>query len=180
MLIFISGGVRSGKSSFAERLAIQYAERFRAELHYIAAGQASDQEMKERIAKHQEDRHRSGKRWKTWERPIDLAGISKNFMKSDCVLLDCVTTLLNNEVFHGGKVTMQAPASILAGIAQILAQCRVLIVVSNEVLNEPVPEESFIKQYMKMLGMIHQELARMSDQAYLVENGLPLQMKGAN
>ena len=182
-LIFISGGVRSGKSSFAEKLAADMARQTAGNLHYIAAGQASDTEMKERIVRHQKDRLASGLRWKTWEQPTDIMALSEAFGRHDIVLLDCLTTLLNNEFFAvDGQWKMasfqeQVMCSIMKGIEQITRCCQALIVVSNEVLYESIGENELVFTYSKMLGQLHQHAVANAKQAYLVEAGIPILMK---
>lgn len=183
-LIFISGGVRSGKSSFAERLAANIANQKKGSLHYIAAGQSSDPEMKERIARHQKDRSRSGLNWQTWEQPKDLKRLSNAFSSNDVVLLDCVTTLLNNEFFTADRewehpvYQRKVKESIFQGIQLISETCHTLIVVSNEVLNEPIGKNALVFVYTRILGELHQLLVAEAKQAYLVEAGIPMQMKG--
>lgn len=183
-LIFISGGVRSGKSSFAERLAANISNQKKGSLHYIAAGQSSDPEMEERIARHQKDRSRSGLNWQTWEQPKDLKRLSNAFSSNDVVLLDCVTTLLNNEFFAVDRewehpfYQNKVKESIFQGIQMISETCHTLIVVSNEVLNEPIGENALVFAYTRILGELHQLLVAEAKQAYLVEAGIPMQMKG--
>ncbi|WP_313804358.1 bifunctional adenosylcobinamide kinase/adenosylcobinamide-phosphate guanylyltransferase [Cytobacillus sp.] len=183
-LIFISGGVRSGKSSFAERLAANIANQKKGSLHYIAAGQSSDPEMEERIARHQKDRSRSGLNWQTWEQPKDLKRLSNAFSSNDVVLLDCVTTLLNNEFFTADRewehpvYQSKVKESIFQGIQLISETCHTLIVVSNEVLNEPIGKNALVFVYTRILGELHQLLVAEAKQAYLVEAGIPMQMKG--
>lgn len=183
-LIFISGGVRSGKSSFAERLAANIANQKKGSLHYIAAGQSSDPEMEERIARHQKDRSRSGLNWQTWEQPKDLKRLSNAFSSNDVVLLDCVTTLLNNEFFTADRewehpvYQSKVKESIFQGIQLISETCHTLIVVSNEVLNEPIGKNALVFVYTRILGELHQLLVAEAKQAYLVEAGILMQMKG--
>lgn len=183
-LVFISGGVRSGKSSFAEKLATDEAAETGGQLHYIAAGQASDQEMEQRIRRHQEDRLNSGLNWKTWEQPVRLKALSDVFIDTDIVLLDCLTTLLNNEFFSVEEqwvnpdfqsLVMQ---SILEGITLISQKCHRLIIVSNEVLYESLGDNELVIIYGRMLGKLHQQIVTKANEAYLVEAGIPLLMKG--
>lgn len=184
-VIFISGGVRSGKSSFAENLAAEAAKTTNGQLHYIAAGQSTDPEMAERIARHQRDRLQSGLDWKTWEQPVELGEMADLFTKKDIVLLDCLTTLLNNEIFQQDdewkKPDFQRKVmeSILAGIEGIAQSCQLFIIVSNEVLNEMQGDNTLVKIYGKMLGYLHQQIVAIAKQAYLVEAGIPLLMKGS-
>src|SRR4051812_9610181 len=97
--IFITGGVRSGKSSFAERKAVEVASKTGGHLNYLATGVPTDPEMKERIAKHQLDRSSVNHHWKTYEQSVQIGQMADGFNAEDVVLLDCVTTLLNNELF---------------------------------------------------------------------------------
>ncbi|EWG09495.1 bifunctional adenosylcobinamide kinase/adenosylcobinamide-phosphate guanylyltransferase [Cytobacillus firmus] len=183
-LIFITGGVRSGKSSFAERTAAALAEKTDGKLHYIAAGKAYDSEMEARIQRHQDDREKSGLGWTTWEKPSVLEEISGNFNHQDIILLDCLTTLLNNELFRAEdgwrnrEFEDKLSSDILRAINEIRQKCRSLIVVSNEVLNEPIGENELVFTYAKILGMLHREIVKMADKALLVEAGIPIQMKG--
>ena len=183
-IIFICGGVRSGKSSFAEKIAAEDAAKINGQLHYLAAGRNSDAEMTERIARHQKDREQSGLAWKTWEQPVDLIALTGVFSKKDVVLLDCLTTLLNNEFFSVDEqwqnVDFQKKVmkSILAGIEQISAQCYQLIIVSNEVLHEAQGDNELVFIYGKILGQLHQQVVAKAHHAYLVEAGIPLLMKG--
>lgn len=184
-IVFISGGVRSGKSSFAEKLAAESARKINGHLHYIAAGQNSDAEMAERIIRHQKDRQKSGLAWKTWEHPLELAKIAAVFSKKDIVLLDCLTTLLNNEFFKQEEQWMNSDfqrsvkQSILEGIELISQQCNQFIIVSNEVLNEVQGKNELVFVYGKMLGELHQEIVAKASWAFLVEASIPLLMKGA-
>lgn len=183
-LIFISGGVRSGKSRFAEILAGKWKEQISGQLHYVAAGQPSDQEMKERIMRHKQDREYSGFHWRTWEIPRNLSPLSSVLSKDDIVLLDCLTTLLNNEFFHDEGCWKDKDFSetiyykILGEIKQVVKQARATIVVSNEVLWEPMADQGLVFSYSKVLGLLHQSLVKECDYAYLVEAGIPILMKG--
>ncbi|MBN8203809.1 bifunctional adenosylcobinamide kinase/adenosylcobinamide-phosphate guanylyltransferase [Bacillus sp. NTK034] len=183
-LIFISGGVRSGKSSFAERTAAGLAMKSEGKLHYIAAGKAYDPEMEARIQRHQDDREKSGLSWTTWEKPSALEEISGNFNNQDIVLFDCLTTLLNNELFRAEddwrnrEFQESLSFDILRAITEIRKNCRYLIVVSNEVLNEPIGKNELVITYSKILGTLHRNIVGMADEAYLVEAGIPIQMKG--
>lgn len=182
-LIFITGGVRSGKSSIAEKIAIKLADKINGNLHYVATGVASDSEMKERIFRHQEDRTKSGFSWKMWEEPFRIGKLSKRFTKKDIILLDCVTTLLNNEFFeHEENLDefrlCEMKERILSGIMKVKNSCHTLIVVSNEILFDPLFSD-FVIAYKKILGELHQRIVQEADQAFVVEVGVPVIMKGA-
>ncbi|WP_079508838.1 bifunctional adenosylcobinamide kinase/adenosylcobinamide-phosphate guanylyltransferase [Mesobacillus jeotgali] len=183
-LIFISGGVRSGKSRFAEILAGKWEAKYSGQLHYVAAGQPSDQEMKERILRHQQDREFSGLHWRTWEIPRNLSSLSMVLTKNDIVLLDCLTTLLNNEFFYkdgqwkNDNFPKMIAIKIINELKQVAEQARAFIIVSNEVLGEAVTDDRLVFTYAKVLGQLHQAIVKEADYAYLVEAGVPIMMKG--
>jgi adenosylcobinamide kinase/adenosylcobinamide-phosphate guanylyltransferase len=184
-LIFITGGVRSGKSSFAEMLALKIACEEGGQLHYIATGVPSDLEMKQRIKKHQHDREAAKYRWITVEQSTDIGSIADHFHNQDILLLDCVTTLLNNELFSSNhtwdpSLMGSIGQKIITGIMKIKNRVKTMIVVSNEVLYEPIPDNDLVFTYGCLLGQIHQQLVKEAEQAFLVEAGVPLVMKGAN
>lgn len=179
-LTFITGGVRSGKSSYAEKAAIKLGQNLQANLHYIACGMPSDKEMTARIARHKEDRQNASAHWETWECPYHLHRIAKHFSKQDILVLDCVTTLLNNYLFD---CNMDDPERVidylLTDIVSLQETSAALIVVSNEVTIGLPFEEPSIKKYQYILGNVHQAIVDQSDTAYLVENGIPICKKGA-
>lgn len=182
-LIFITGGVRSGKSSFAEKKAEQIANETGGQLHYLATGVPSDREMMERINIHQRDRVEGKYGWKTVEKPVQIGMLADHFSHEDIILLDCVTTLLNNELFSFEQKWDQpfldkVRESVVTGIFEIKNRVSVMIVVSNEVLYEPLHGNQLVFTYGRLLGQIHQQLVKEADQAFLVEAGIPIVMKG--
>lgn len=182
-LIFISGGVRSGKSSFAEKTAIEIANHSQGNLHYIASGVAFDREMKDRIKRHQEQRNEGDQQWTTWEEPYLLHTLSPSFQRHDIVLFDCLTNLLNNRLFQTEERLMdhtfheEIKKSIMEGIVSIQKNCHSLIVVSNEILNEPIFSSNLVLVYAKLLGKLNQQVVALAKEAYIVESGIPVCMK---
>lgn len=181
-LIFISGGVRSGKSSFAERTALEIAARAGGKLHYIATGVPFDSEMKERVKKHQQDRENAVVHWNTVEKSIDIGELAAHFNNEDILLLDCVTTLLNNELYAAVHKWDQpfldsVYEKIINGILAIKRRAGTLVVVSNEVLNEPLGENELVLTYKRLLGKIHQRLVEEANRAYFIEGGIAIVMK---
>lgn len=182
-LIFITGGVRSGKSRFAEELAIRKAILTGAKLHYLAPGVASDPEMEKRIQRHRRGRQQSKADWTTWEQPHDIGKLSGCFNKNSILVLDCLTTLLNNELFLNDKkwdeiFLRRIHNKILTGITSLLADSQQLIVVSNEVLQDLSQGNELVWEYSRIIGQLHQDLVNIAEQAYLVESGVPMMMKG--
>lgn len=177
-IIFVSGGVRSGKSNFAEQLAIETAGRIEGKLHYIASGQAVDAEMEERITRHQEQRNIGVNKWTTWERPFSIEDLASEFRSNDVVLFDCLTNLLNNLLFQT-EASLVDPlfqehtkAAIIEGILSVQKKCHTLIVVSNEILNEPIQSNDLVLVYAKLLGKLNQQVVSMANEAFLVESGI--------
>jgi adenosylcobinamide kinase / adenosylcobinamide-phosphate guanylyltransferase len=184
-LIFITGGVRSGKSSFAERKAVEIAIKTRGQLNYLATGVPSDPEMRERIKKHQHDREAGSYCWKTYEQSVQIGELANNFSAEDIILLDCVTTLLNNELFSSEQkwdecLLETIKKNIITGITTIKNRTGTMIVVSNEVLNEALLGNELVFTYGRLLGQIHQYLVKEATQVFLVEAGIPIVMKGVS
>lgn len=181
-LIFITGGVRSGKSRIAEKIASELAIELKGRLAYIACGQPSDAEMRQRIERHQTDRAKNSLPWMTIECSQNVGIVSKELHQDQIVLLDCLTTLLNNELFSEAdkweKDITVIKQSIQSGLMRIRENCHTLIIVSNEVLYEPFGLNELVFTYGKALGELHQWIVNLADKAYLVEAGVPLLMKG--
>jgi adenosylcobinamide kinase / adenosylcobinamide-phosphate guanylyltransferase len=174
MLIFVSGAVRSGKSTFAESLVKQYTTR----AQYIATSIRVDDEMDERIAHHREQRTQGEICWQTWEQPRHLHELI--FQQKDVVLLDCLTILTANELFYDREniVDEDVFTRIYNGILHITAQCSVLVIVSNEIFYEGIPDDVMTRQYVRLLGKLHQAIVRDADEAYVVKHGIATKMKG--
>lgn len=177
-LIFISGGVRSGKSAYAEKIVRTYNSNRKI---YLASGQAFDDEMKERIERHKKDR--SHDNWLTIEQALHLENVLEELQPNDSVLWDCITTWLANELYEGwetGEMCAEIPGcmeekwkQLKKTILQLLKTVDLLTVVSNEVLDDFVRDEL----YQAWLGRIHLWLVKKSDEAFEVENGLAFRRK---
>ena len=98
-LTFISGGVRSGKSAFAEKILVEQAGNCGGRLVYIASGTRMDPEMEQRIETHRQDRAENN--WLTIEKPMNLEEVVPFIRQNDFVLWDCLTTWLANELYVG-------------------------------------------------------------------------------
>lgn len=177
-LIFISGGVRSGKSAYAESIVRTAGSGRKV---YLASGQANDKEMKERIERHRQDRRKDG--WHTIEQAYRMDSVLEKLQPNDLVLWDCVTTWLANELYEGweaGRMCSEIPgcmeakwSSLQKVIFQMLETVDVLTVVSNEVLDDFVRDEL----YQSWLGYIHMWLVQQAHQAIEMENGLAFRRK---
>ncbi|MBA9027958.1 bifunctional adenosylcobinamide kinase/adenosylcobinamide-phosphate guanylyltransferase [Peribacillus huizhouensis] len=181
---FITGGVRSGKSTFAEEIAHELARTHSGTLlYYLACGRAQDEEMQKRIELHQQSRQNSVIPWALGEFPRNIDHSIPFYSKQTIVLLDCLTTWLDNELFSinsglSKEHLQNVMRNMLESIETIRKHCYSLIVVSNEVLHEPLTSNEIVQAYQKTIGKLHQELVARSNQAYLVEAGIPILMKG--
>ncbi|TSI03352.1 bifunctional adenosylcobinamide kinase/adenosylcobinamide-phosphate guanylyltransferase [Lysinibacillus sp. BW-2-10] len=173
-VVFITGGVRSGKSAFAERYAIEHMSSTRNSLVYIASGVAFDQEMEQRIQRHQQDRLSSPYQWKTIEVRDDFHPQLMTFTEMDIVLWDCITTWLNNVLFKTEKLHDEERLSrINTYITELKTYIKrwkenkvIIMIVSNEVLDEPSSNYVEVNLYRKLLGELHQWIVAMCDEAY--------------
>lgn len=172
-LILILGGARSGKSSFAERLA----RRGRRVL-FVATAEAHDQDMKRRIAAHRERRPAG---WDTLEEPLDLvAALRPVLHRYDTFLLDCLTlwasNLLLEEPGHtAASSRIQDSARQLMDLIQ--ESHATWILVSNQVGQGIVPSSSLGRSYRDALGRVNQLAASRADRVYLMTAGLALELK---
>ncbi|NUK31206.1 bifunctional adenosylcobinamide kinase/adenosylcobinamide-phosphate guanylyltransferase [Parageobacillus sp. VR-IP] len=182
MMVFISGGVRSGKSKVAEGYARKLAiPEF--SLHYIATASADDDEMKQRIIHHQKRREKQPIQWATWEQPVCLDQLVGSFTKEDVVLLDCLTNWLANELFRDGswkeeKLCFRKAAYMWETLERLAGACKALIIVSNELFCGGVPADIGTYHYMKMLGWLHQKIVAEAEVAVLVQHGVATVKKG--
>ncbi len=177
-LILILGGARSGKSSYAEKLALELAG---PDVLYIATAQAFDDEMRARIAAHRAARPAG---WRTLEAPSLLpAPLAEAIGPARGVLLDCLTLLASNAVLALGDApsAQEAEAAVDAEVSALLAAWRdgaaTWIVVSNEVGLGLVPPYPLGRAYRDALGRAHQRLAAAADRVLFMVAGLPLRVK---
>lgn len=180
-IILCSGGARSGKSEFAEQLALSLKGR----KAYVATGQAFDDEMKDRIKKHQ---LRRGKEWITFEIPLHLY---KNWEQiknvSDVILIDCLTMFTSNHVFAHGDINTQEDANRIESI--ILEEMRLLlqeinnsndktvIFVTNEIGLGIVPENKLARYFRDITGRVNREVASAANKMYLTISGITIELK---
>ena len=180
-IILCSGGARSGKSEFAEQLALSLKGR----KAYVATGQAFDDEMKDRIKKHQ---LRRGKEWITFEIPLHL---HKNWEQiknvSDVILIDCLTMFTSNHVFAHGDINTQEDSNRIESI--ILKELRLLlqdinnsnnktvIFVTNEIGLGIVPENKLARYFRDITGRVNREVASAANKMYLTISGVTIELK---
>ena len=170
--VLILGGAKSGKSSYAQALAESWSGR----LVYVATAQAHDQEMTQRIARHQADR---GEAWSTLEEPLALEEALRQADAPGTVfLVDCLTLWLSNLVLAAELDDAQVVERGEA-LARLLPSLEArIILVANEVGLGIVPENALARRWRDLAGSLNQRLARACDAVLLITAGLPLALKG--
>jgi adenosylcobinamide kinase / adenosylcobinamide-phosphate guanylyltransferase len=160
----ILGGVRSGKSRFAETLIEQAGGGT-----YLATAEPGDAEMESRIARH---RARRGADWETCEEPLDLVGAIEARTDERPVLVDCLTLWLSNLMHRGADIERES-----ARLAGALPFASPVVFVSNEVGLGIVPENALARAFRDHAGRLHQLIAARADTVVFMAAGLPMFLK---
>jgi adenosylcobinamide kinase/adenosylcobinamide-phosphate guanylyltransferase len=169
-IYFITGGARSGKSAFAEKLASE----LQGKRAYLATAQALDAEMVARIEHH---RKRRGSAWDTFEEPLAVAELIRKLSgRYEVVLLDCLTLWLSNVMAHtdGDDAVNASADALVSGLKDFSGAC---IVVSNEVGLGIVPENPLARRFRDFAGMLNQKTAQAADEVYFTVSGIPVKIK---
>lgn len=176
-IILVTGGARSGKSAFAERLALKIGNGRAA---YVATAQIFDDEMKFRVKLH---RSRRGDNWTTFEAPFDaeekICAAGQNF---DAILFDCVTLYVSNFLCNASTDDEKFLYDNLRGLIDklidaALAVDAVTIFVTNEVGAGIVPENKLARRFRDLAGLANQLLAAQADKVFLTVAGLAVDVK---
>lgn len=166
-IIFITGGQRSGKSSYAQRLA----ENLSANPLYLATARHWDEDFEQRIRRHQADR---GEMWQTLEEERRL---SAHNLSGRVVLLDCITLWLTN-IFHENEYQLNPSLEeAKAEWDKFIEQDFTLIVVSNEIgMCLHAPDETS-RHFTDLQGWMNQHIAKNADRVFLCVSGIPMKIK---
>ncbi|MGE5398369.1 MAG: bifunctional adenosylcobinamide kinase/adenosylcobinamide-phosphate guanylyltransferase [Chitinophagales bacterium] len=185
-LILITGGARSGKSTMAEKLATNLGIKGK-KVVYIATASAGDEEMKERIARHRQERPTE---WETVEETLQVEEIIKKKVgTAGVILIDCLTLLVSNWLlaedidWDREGLNRERQARILDKAKRLARTARQVksdvIMVTNEVGFGLVPDNSMGRAYRDVLGLVNQIMAADADEVYLLCSGIPLRVKDA-
>ncbi|MFQ5963304.1 MAG: bifunctional adenosylcobinamide kinase/adenosylcobinamide-phosphate guanylyltransferase [Candidatus Scalinduaceae bacterium] len=177
-ITFIIGGARSGKSTFAMKLASKYEH-----VCYVATADSSqtsqinDDEMVKRIQDHQKNRPAN---WETIEAPLDLdKAISNLDGKLEVVLIDCITLYITNMLLNSRKT--EEEKHIIDAINSLCLVCKKIsphvIIVSNEVGYGIVPHNPLSRKFRDIAGYANQLIAREADSVFLVTAGIETKIK---
>ena len=170
-ILFVTGGCRSGKSSFA----LDYANRHFSKKVYLATSLALDDEMKARIKRHQEQR---GSDWITVEEAKKVSQAIFSLPEdTDVILLDCLTMWISNLLLEG-----QGQERIFQEIESLIETIKKapqsIITVSNEVGSGIVPDNTVSRMFRDIVGFANQRIAACSDTVVLTVAGLSNVIKG--
>jgi adenosylcobinamide kinase / adenosylcobinamide-phosphate guanylyltransferase len=177
-LILVLGGARSGKSTYAQRLAQAIG---RERVLFVATAEAGDAEMAQRITKHRQERPAA---WRTVEAPRQVgAAVCTYLGEARVVLVDCLTLLVSN-IIVPVDVTADlttATTAVKTEVDALLQVCRsgdvTCIVVSNEVGLGLVPDTPLGRVYRDLLGHANQVLAAHAQAVYFMVAGLAVEVK---
>lgn len=185
-IIFITGGARSGKSTYA----LKDASTVSGNKAYIATAEALDEEMRDRIENHKKQR---GKDWDTYEEPLRIAEVIQKIEgKYTAIVIDCLTLWLSNLLIRiqNTEHRTQTIEMEIVGFLDSLSRFKdspvcglgsgfcVLYIVSNEVGMGIVPENEMARRFRDMAGILNQKVAEISDEVYLLIAGIPMGIKG--
>jgi adenosylcobinamide kinase/adenosylcobinamide-phosphate guanylyltransferase len=173
----ITGGARSGKSRFAQEMALKSGKA----VLFVATAEAGDEEMKQRIEAHRKVRPST---WQTLEATTHIGSrIMEHIGKAHTVIIDCITLLVNN-VFQQHDEEIDAADMEKEVMAEIeeLVKCidqvdASFIIVTNEVGLGLVPADKTSRLYRDLLGKANQMLAQRADEIYLMVAGIPVKVK---
>lgn len=177
MLILVTGGAASGKSQHAERLLCERAcEGSRL---YLATMQPFGAEAQARMLRHHA--LRAGKGFQTVERYTDLSHVELPGKMYDGILLECLSTLLANEMFSPDGAGKNAVPEILQAVDVLHPyHCQTLVIVTNEIFSDGITYPAQTMLYMKMLAQLNQILAQKADLVVHSVCGILLPLKGAH
>ena len=167
---FILGGVRSGKSAYAEKLSLHYADK---NLHYIATAEVIDKSLQARIDLHK--KRRQNHAWQLHEEALQIVSVINSLSDSkNVILLDSMDMWVNNLLHHGLDIAVMREA-FLQSLKNFKGH---LVIVSSEVGLSLLPDNSAGRLYCDLLGELNQSVADLSDRSIFVVAGLPMILRG--
>lgn len=207
MFELVTGGSGSGKSVYAEKRICQLQKKNDSQLYYIATMFPYGEETQRKIDRHRVQRAGKGFETLEWytglagkvekmesgsdvclkqhDQELENSGdsLSKNQEVQKCfsegsVLLECMSNLVANEMYMEEGAKEDTVEVIVQGVKRLKESCTNLVIVTNEVFSESVPDTEEMRLYKKNLGRINSRLAEMADQVTEVIYGIPCYVKG--
>lgn len=176
MLELVTGGSGSGKSAYAESRICEWNRQDPKPLFYIATMYPYGEETEKKIERHRMLRKGKGFETLEWYTGLKLH-LEEGSLQGSDVLLECMSNLVANEMYMESGAGCHADQAILEGIRELNQQCSNLVIVTNEVFSESVPDSPEMKEYKRILGRINCEIAAMADQVTEVIYGIAKQKK---
>jgi adenosylcobinamide kinase / adenosylcobinamide-phosphate guanylyltransferase len=169
-IVFVTGGARSGKSSFA----LREAEKQSGKKAYVATAEALDDEMSHRIERHRRER---GNDWETYEEPLLRQETIRRLLgEYRVVLVDCLTLWVSNAIADCRSIEGE-----LDGLLDVMRHSGTgvhVYIVSNEVGSGIVPENELARRFRDLTGTVNQKVAGSADEVYMIVAGMPVKIKG--
>ncbi len=166
-IIMITGGQRSGKSSYAQKLALSLSDN----PVYLATSAVWDEEHRQRIERHKRDR---GSEWTNIEELTELQNIN---IEGKVVVIDCVT-LWSTNFFNNTNGDVQASLlSIIERFDKFVQQDATFIFVTNEIGLGGISANDLQRRFTDLIGWVNQHIARHADEMVLMVSGIPVYIK---
>ena len=165
-IILITGGQRSGKSRYAEQLALSLS----GHPVYVATAHVWDEEFRQRVAMHQQ---RRGPEWENIEEERRLSRLS---LTGRVALVDCLTLWATNFFFDLQDVD-KALQALKQEFDELVSQDATLIFVTNEIGSGGTSENRVQRQFTDLLGWLNQYVAARADEVVLMVSGIPLKLR---
>lgn len=166
-IILVTGGQRSGKSSFAQNLALSLSDN----PVYLATSRVWDDEHRKRIERHKADR---GKEWTNIEEEKE---ISKHNLEQRIILLDCITLWATNFFFDLQSDVEQSLDAIKLEFDKFIEQDATFIIVTNEIGMGEMSANDIQRKFADLQGWLNQHIAMLSDEVHLMVSGISIKIK---
>ncbi len=166
-IILITGGQRSGKSRYAQEMALSLSPN----PVYLATSRIWDNEHRKRIERHKAER---GNEWTNIEEDKEL---SKHRLKGKTILIDCVTLWATNYFFDLKSDTGKALSELKAEFDRFTEQDARFIFVTNEIGMGEMPQNELQRKFADLQGWLNQYIAAAADEVYFMVSGIPLKIK---
>lgn len=167
-IILITGGARSGKSSYAEKMALSLSTH----PVYLATARIWDEEFRQRVLRHQRDR---GPEWENIEEEKEL---SRHHLAERVILIDCVTLWCTNFLFDSQADIDPLLEEVKAEFNRFTAQDATFIFVTNEIGLGGTSPNDLQRKFTDLVGWVNQYIAAKADDVYFMVSGLPMKLKG--
>ena len=193
MIALVIGGSGSGKSAYAEQMAVKAVGN--GSLYYVATMQVYDEEGKKKVERHQ--KMRAGKGFLTIEQPRRLKEAAKKVATErvpagkaaagvgKTVLLECMSNLVANEMFSEENLSAvmdkekirQLSGEIINGVTALHDSCDILIIVTNQIFEDGIRYDASTMDYIRLLGDVNRQIAERAEQVVEVVAGIPIFIK---